>query len=446
MLDIQFIRDHADVVKTGTKNKGLNPQVVDNLLAVDDKRRQLTSQVQEIRTQRNQLNQQLKKARSDKLIQQSQQLKAQLKDLEPELKKVEAQYIDLMLQIPNIPAEDVPVGKDETGNVQLRTWGEKPSFDFQPKDHIQLGLDLDILDLDRGSKVAGFRGYFLKNQAVMMNYGIMRYALDKLVSKGFTPTLPPIIDRKEAFINSGHFPWGESEAYAIHAEDDESKNKISELGASYNQLNFDFKSDTYLAGTAEVPLVSMHAGETFKEDDLPLLYAGYSPCYRREIGNYGKDTRGIYRVHEFMKIEQVVLCNADMDESIEWHEKLASYSEEMLQELGLHYQVLLMCTGDMGEPQVKKYDIETWMPGREAYGETMSDSIMGDFQSRRAGIRYQAKDGELKYVHMLNNTALASTRILIALWETYQQADGSIKIPEVLQPYVGFDVVKPKIT
>jgi seryl-tRNA synthetase len=441
MLDIQYIRDNARKVREATRQKGLNPQVVDEVLRLDEKRRRLTTEVQLLRTKRNELNQELKQSRTDELISQSKQLKVQLSKLEPELKQVEAQYISVMFQVPNVPDEDVPVGPDESGNIELRTWGEKPAFDFEPKDHIELGLSLDLLDLDRGSKVAGFRGYFLKNQAVMMQFGVMRYALDKLVSKGFTPMYPPVIDRKEAFINSGHFPWGESEAYAIQAEDEDVKNTISTLGENYRQLEYDFSSDTYLAGTAEVPLVSYHAGEILSEKDLPVLYAGYSPCFRREIGNYGKDTRGIYRIHEFMKIEQVVLCKNDMAISKEWHEKLASYAEEMLQELGLHYRVMLMCTGDMGEPQVKKYDIETWMPGRQGFGETMSDSIMGDFQSRRANIRYQAKNGELKYVHMLNNTALASSRILIALWEHYQQKDGTIRIPSVLVPYVGFEVI-----
>jgi seryl-tRNA synthetase len=235
--------------------------------------------------------------------------------------------------------------------------------------------------------------------------------------------IPPVLDKTETFVNPGHFPWGEAEAYAIKTED----------------------NDMFLAGTAEVPLVSYHAGETLNEKDLPRKYAGFSPCFRREIGSYGKDTRGIYRVHEFMKVEQVILCVNDINESRRMHEALLQNAEALLQDLKLPYRVMLMCTGDMGEPQMKKYDIETWMPGRNAYGETMSDSIMGDFQSRRAGIRYRASDGSLKYVHMLNNTALASTRMLIAIWENYQQQDGSIMIPEVLVPYVGFTRIASQV-
>lgn len=444
MLDIQYIREFADRVKLAATQKGLNPEVVDEVLRLDGKRREMLQVVEQIRSQRNELNTKLKSGPQPSLIEQSKELKNKLQDLEPELKQIESTLHTMMLQVPNVPGEDVPVGPDASGNKQVATWGAKPQFDFTPKDHIELGVNLDIVDFDRGAKVAGFRGYYLKNQGVMMHLGLMRYALDKLVAKGFTPMIPPIVARKEAFVNSGHFPWGEqTEVYAVQS-DKEDQTLNDDLAHNYRFAELNLKSDTYLAGTAEVPLVSYHANETLNESDLPKLYAGFSPCYRAEIGSYGKDTRGFYRVHEFMKIEQVILCKADMEESLSWHEKLRAYAEEMLQDLGLPYQVLLMCTGDMGEPQVRKYDIETWMPGKGVYGETMSDSIMSDFQSRRANIRYRAKDGTIKFVHMLNNTALASPRILVALWENYQQADGSIVIPEALQPYVGFDRINAK--
>jgi seryl-tRNA synthetase len=414
MLDIHFIRENSDRVKQSTAQKNLDPALVDQVLELDVKRRDLMTKSQEIRAARNKLNDQLKIERSQELITQSQEHKAALIQLETDLKQADADFENLMLQIPNVTLEEVPEGKDASGNQLVKEVGNKPNFDFTPKDHIQLGQDLDLIDTERGSKVAGYRGYFLKNQAVMLQFGLMRYALDKLVAKGFSPIIPPVINKKQAFISTGHFPWGEAEGYAID-------------------------EDTYLAGTAEVPLVSYHAGETLNEDDLPIKYAGFSPCYRREIGSYGKDTRGIYRVHEFMKIEQVILCSNDIEESRRMHELLLQNAEEMLQELGLHYRLMLMCTGDMGEPQMKKFDIETWMPGRNDYGETMSNSIMGDFQARRANIRYRAKDGTLKYPHMLNNTALASSRMIIALLENYQQSDGSISIPKSLVTYVGFD-------
>lgn len=415
MLDIQFIRDNAEVVKKSTKNKNKNPEVVDNLLAIDNKRRDLIGKVEQIRAERNKLNDQLKTARTDELIAKSKELKTSLENLEPELKIAEEQFADLMLQVPNVVLDEVPVGKDESENVVVREWGTKPKFDFEPKDHVAIAEANGWLDLGRGSKVAGYRGYYLKGEAALLQIKLMQYALNKFVAKGYVPMIPPIVDNRQAFINTGHFPWGEKETYKLSQDETDPKN------------------DYFLAGTAEIPLVSYYAGETLREKDLPIKMAGFSPCYRREIGSYGKDTKGFYRVHEFWKIEQVVLCKADLAESKDWHEKMLSYTEELLQDFGIPYRVLLMCTGDMGEPQAKKYDIEAWMPGRNAYGEVASDSIMTDFQSRRANIRYQDSDGSIKYVHMLNNTALASTRTLIALWENFQQADGSVKLPKCLE-------------
>lgn len=414
MLDIQFIRDNAELVKENVKNKNQNPAVVDNLLVADTKRRELIVKAEKIRAERNKLNEQLKVGRTDELIVQSKKLKLELESVEPELKIIEANFTGLMLQIPNVVLEGVPVGKDETGNVVVREWGKKPEFKFKPKDHLEIGTQNGWLDLERGAKVAGFRGYYLKGEAALLQIKLMQYALNKFVEKGYTPLIPPVVDNRQAFINTGHFPWGEKETYKL--SEDET----------------DPKSDYFLAGTAEIPLVSYYAGETLREKDLPIKMVGFSPCYRREIGSYGKDTKGFYRVHEFWKIEQVVLCKADLAESIAWHEKMLGFTEELLQDFGIPYRVLLMCTGDMGEPQAKKYDIEAWMPGRGAYGEVASDSIMTDFQSRRANIRYQAADGSTKFVHMLNNTALASTRTLIALWENLQQKDGSVKLPECL--------------
>jgi len=421
MLDIQFILDNKDIVKQAAFNKGV-PDKVDELLTVDEKRRTLIKQSEEIRKKRNELMKGIFGKPSQDIIDQGKAFKDQLATLEPQLREVEIQFDELMLQIPNVPDKDVPIGKDCSGNVEIAKWGELPKFDFQAKDHIQLGLNLDILDLDRGVKVAGFRGYYLKGDGALLHLAILQYALKKLIEKGFTPMVTPTVLLERPFVNTAHFPWGKVDVYKTY--DDEEQ-----------------KAERFLAGTAEVPLVSYHMDETLTEKELPKLYAGYSQCFRREIGSYGKDTKGVYRIHEFAKVEQVVLCQNDWEESKIWHEKLRSYSEEMLQELGLPYHVLLMCTGDMGEPQVKKYDLETWMPGRNEYGETMSCSMMGDFQSRRANVKYQTKDGQTKYVHMLNNTAIASPRILIAVLENCQQADGSILIPKVLQSYMGKDKI-----
>lgn len=427
MLDIQFIRENPEKVKKAIVDKQLPPRVnveaVDRILELDEKRRKLIVEVETVRRKRNELASKLKTSREDADIKKGRELKQKLSDIEPELKRTEESFHNLMLTLPGVPAADVPVGKDEKDNVTVRTWGEKPKFNFPMKDHIELGTGLDILDLDRGTKVAGFRGYYLKNQGVLMHMGLMRYGMDKLVSKGFTPMVPPVLDLPRALVNTGHFPWGAVDVYKTF--DDREEEDIR-----------------YLAGTAEVPLVSYHQDEVLAEKDLPKKYAGWSPCFRREIGSYGKDTRGIYRIHEFMKIEQVVLEVADVKKSLKWLEDLTAISEEVLQELELPYRVMLMCTGEMGEPQYRKYDIETWMPSRKNYGETHSASAMLDFQSRRANVRYKAKDGTTKFVHMLNNTMLASPRILIALWENHQQKDGSIRIPAALRPYVGFDEIK----
>ncbi len=427
MLDLNFVRQHPDKVRQACQVKNLDPQIVDEFLTTDQQYRQLLQQVEGLRAQRNQLQTKLKQARTPDLIDQSKQLKAQLADLEPRLRQLKQTRYQLALQLPGIPLPEVPVGKDEADNQVIRTWGQKPKFDFQPKDHIELGTKLGILDLERGSKVAGFRGYFLKGKGAIMQLALMRYALDKFTQKGYIPMIAPAITKEFTFYNTGHFPWGIPETYKLTTEDKPLKDEV--------------KDKYYLAGTAEIPLVSYYANETLKEKDLPLRLVGFSPCFRREAGSYGKDTRGFYRVHEFWKVEQVVIGPNDVDISRQLHDEMLSYTEELQQELGLPYRVLLMCTGDMGEPHAKKYDIETWMPGRGSYGETASDSIMLDFQSRRANIKYQAKDGTTKYVHMLNNTALPSTRILIALWENYQQADGTIKVPEVLVPYTGFKII-----
>ncbi|MBI2309598.1 serine--tRNA ligase [Candidatus Collierbacteria bacterium] len=445
MLDIQFIRDYPEKVKKAIIDKQLPPrvnvEVVDRILELDKKRRDLILQSETIRRDRNELARRNPPAGGkqagrppEEIVKQGRELKQKLAEIDPELKRIENSLDEIMLMVPGVPADDVPVGKDEKDNVVVRTWGEPkfsgkagshPVGSFELKDHIELGQSLDILDVDRGTKVAGFRGYYLKNKGALMQLGLMRYGFDKLVAKDFTPMIPPVLDLPRSFVNTGHFPWGQVDVYKTF--DDREEQNVRRL-----------------AGTAEVPLASYHQDEVLNESDLPKKYAGFSSCFRREIGSYGKDTRGIYRVHEFMKIEQVVLDVNDVKKSRQWLEDLTAISEEILQELGLPYRVLLMCTGEMGEPQFRKYDIETWMPSRKNYGETHSASAMLDFQSRRANIRYRAKDGSTKFVHMLNNTMIASPRILIALWENHQQKDGSINIPSALKPYLGFDSISSK--
>jgi seryl-tRNA synthetase len=422
MLDIDFIRQNPNQVRKACTNKGL-PDVVDQLFSADQKRRDLIKQSEELRRQKNELMKDVFGKPPDDVIIKGKELKEKLAQLEPNLREAESEYEKLMLQIPNVTDPQVPIGKDEKENKQIAKWGEPRQFDFEAKDHIELGKNLDILDLDRGVKVAGFRGYFLKGDGVLLHLAVMQYALQKMVQYDFIPVIPPTIVNKKSLVNSGHFPWGEVDIYKTY-EDEKGE------------------SEKFLAGTSEVPLISYHQDETLTHKDLPKLYAGYSQCYRREIGSYGKDTKGVFRIHEFAKIEQVVICENNMDQSYKWHEQMRQMSEEVLQELNLPYQVLLMCTGDMGEPHFKKYDLEAWMPSRNAYGETMSDSIMTDFQARRANIRYQDKDGQIKFAHTLNNTAIASPRILIALLENHQEKDGSIEIPEVLRPFLGKDKIE----
>lgn len=408
MLDIKFIRENLELCKTAAVNKN---RVVDweALLAQDEKRRELIGKAEVLRAERNEVS----KTRTEAGITRGKAIKDELKTIEEELRRVEDQFAALMLTVPNVPDASVPVGKDESENVEIKKWGEPAKFDFTPKDHIDLSRSLDLIDFDRGAKVGGSRAYFLKNEGAMLELAVLMYTFQKLVAKGYTPLIAPSLTKEFTFFGVGHFPWSRDEVY--HLE----------------------KDDVYISGTAEVPVTAYYSDEVLTEKDLPKKFVAFSPCFRREAGSYGKDTRGVYRIHQFNKIEQVIISTAETNNSLTLHEELLANSEEILKDLKLPYRVLLMCTGDMGEPQVKKYDIETWMPGRGGYGETMSDSFMGDFQARRLKIRYKAADGTTRFCHTLNNTAIASPRILVAILENYQQADGSVAIPEVLQPFMG---------
>ncbi len=417
MLDINYIRDHPDQIRQAARDKQLDPTAVGALLQVDDKRRELKQQVDQIRHEINQNADEIKQQvqaggqPDPDLIAKGKDLKQQLKQVEPEFKQVQEQYQNLMLQIPNVPADEVPVGVSENDNQVVRQVGEIPKFDFEPRAHDKIMQQLDWLDTERGVKVAGFRSYYLKNQAVKLEQAILNYALDLMIKKGFTPMTVPVMVNEEPMIGTGFFPWGKEDHYFSQDE------KI-------------------LTGTAEVGLTSYYMGETLTEDDLPIKLAGISPCFRREVGAHGKDTQGVIRVHQFNKVEQMVLTVADEEVTKNWHEKMLGFAEELLQALALPYQVVLMSTGDMGPGQRKKYDLETWFPAQKRYRETHSASYFNDFQTRRLNIKYQAKDGTTKFAYSLNNTVAASPRLLAAIVENYQQADGSVVIPEVLQPYL----------
>lgn len=414
MLSLDFIRNNKAKVIEAAKNKNRKVDI-ETILKLDDQRRELIQKIQTIREERNILAKKGKPHSAE--ASRGKEIKEELKKIEEQLTINNQQLANLLSFVPNVPLPEVPVGADATGNLEVKKWGKIPQFDFQPKSHIDLGLSLDLFDLERGSKVSGFRGYFLKNQAAQLQLAILFYVFQKLVKKGYTPLIAPAIVKGFTLFGSGQFPWGENEAYKLNDE------------------------DAYLAGTAEVPVTAYHSGEILKEIELPKKFLAFSPCFRREAGAYGKDTKGLYRLHEFWKIEQVIIAKNNIEEAKQLHEELQKNCEEILQDVNLPYRVLLMCTGDMGEPQIKKYDTETWMPSRNAYGETMSNSIMGDFQTRRLKIKYRKKDGSTEYCFSLNNTALASPRILIALIENYQQKDGSILVPKVLQQLVGFDKI-----
>ncbi len=414
MLSIDFIRNNKEKVATAARNK--NRQIdVDKIIAADDKRRDLINKSQILRQERNNLS---KQPPTDKSRERGKQIKDELKQIELELEKIQTDLNILLSYVPNVPLDEVPVGSDESGNVEKKKFGTPPQFDFEPKSHIDLGLNLDLIDLERGAKVSGFRGYFLKNQGAILQMAILWYVFQKLAKKGYTPLIAPAIVKGFTLFGNGQFPWGEGEVYKLNED------------------------DAYLAGTAEVPVTAYYANEILNESDLPKKFVAFSPCFRKEAGAYGKDTKGLYRLHEFWKIEQVIIGKNDMEESRKLHEELQANTEEILRDFGLAYRVLTMCTGDMGEPQVFKYDTEIWMPYKNDYGEIASNSIMSDFQARRLKIKYRKKDGTTEYCHTLNDTAIPSPRVLVAILENYQQKDGSVSVPEVLRPLTGFEIIK----
>ena len=412
MLDINFIRENIDKVKHSIEARKIDVNL-DELIKVDDKRRDFTTKVGELRAKRN-------SAARAKDIESGKSVKEELEGLEKQLNEIEIKWRELMLHVPNILLEEVPIG-DPSKNKIIRKSGEPRKFEFKIKDHIELGKSLDIIDFDRGVKVSGFRGYYLKKEGAILQLAVLNYALDHLVSKGYQLIIPPVVVKGFAMEGSGQFPWGEEETY-----------------------KFDREEDLYLSGTAEVPLMAMHADEIFELKDLPKKYVGFSSCFRTEIGSYGKDTKGLYRVHEFYKVEQVIFCENDEKESLGFFEEMQDNVEEIMQELGLPYQVVVLSSEDMGKKAALTYDTETWMPSREGYGETHSNSIVLDFQTRRLKIRYKDSEGNIKFTYALNNTAIASPRILIAILENFQQEDGSVKIPEVLQKYTNFTEITPK--
>jgi len=419
MLDIKFIRENADLIKAGAAKKHIAVDL-DKLLAVDEKRRALLAEVERMRAKQNEVSDSVVKAgaaEKENLISQMRTLKETLGAKEKELEEATREWQLLMVQVPNIPDPSVPEGGSDEQNMEVRAWGIKPEFTFTPKNHIELMQTHDMADFERGAKVSGFRGYFLKNDGALLSHAIWQFVLNHFVKKGgFVPMLVPSLVKRVAFLGTGYLPQGEEDLYKTQDGD-------------------------FLAGTGEVASMAYYMNEVLPKKSLPLKMIAFSPCFRREAGSHGKDTKGLMRVHEFFKFEQVALCEASHEESVKLHEELTRNAEDLLQELELPYRVVINCGGDLGLGQVKKYDIEAWVPSENKYRETHSSSYFHDFQTRRLNIRYRDGDGNLQYVHSLNNTALATPRILISILENNQQEDASIKVPKVLQPFLGKDKI-----
>ncbi len=419
MLDIKFIRENKDIIASGAAKKRMSFDV-DKLIAVDDKRLEILKAVEALRAEQNRtslmIGNNLAIQEKQQLIEEMSVLKEDLKAREEELKEVIHEWQVLMLAVPNIPDISVPEGESDADNKEVRIWGEKPQFNFTPKDHVTLMTELGIADFERGAKVSGFRGYFLKNEGALLEMALWQFFTEALVKKQFQPMIVPSLVNKETLFGTGYLPQGEDDLYKTQDND-------------------------YLAGTGEVATMAYYSNEVVEKEKLPIKFAAFSTCFRREAGAHGKDVKGLYRVHEFYKLEQVILCEANHEESVKLHEEITANVEELLKVLELPYHVVVNCGGDLGLGQVKKYDIEVWIPSQEKYGETHSASYFHDFQTRRLNIRYKDADGKLHYVHSLNNTAVATPRILISIIENYQQEDGTIKVPEVLKKYIGKDFI-----
>jgi len=410
MLDIDFIRQNPEKVKKGVADKGYDPEIVDRVLKVDETRRQLIIEIDKFRQKRNLLGK--------KDIEEGKKIKEMLRRLEPDLKAVEEEFNNLMLQIPNLPADDVPEGKDESENVEVKKWGKIKKFSFKPKDHLELGELLDIIDVKRAAKVSGSRFGYLKNEAVILQFALINFTFDFLLKEGFLPVIPPELIKKESMRGMGYLEHGgEEDMYVLD------------------------KDDLVLIGTAEQALGPMHADEVFESKDLPRRYLGFSSGFRREAGTYGKDTKGIFRVHHFHKIEMFSFTKPK--EGDKEHQYFLSLEENLVQALEIPYQITQMCTGDLGHPAARKYDLNCWFPAEKKYRETHSTSTCTDYQARRLNIKFR-EGNKIDFVHTLNGTAFAIGRTILAILENHQQKDGSVLVPKLLQKYTGFDKIKPK--
>ncbi|MCK5461109.1 serine--tRNA ligase [Candidatus Gracilibacteria bacterium] len=422
MLDIKAIRQNPNDFKKRLARKFINPKNIDDLLSADKTLRELLQKVEMLKQQQNNVSKEISNFsgnKKEKVLAEMKNISEKRKTLEIKLHKTKTIVNKILSSLPNPPHEKAPNGKDDTENVIIKTWGKKPKFDFEPKDHAELGELLGIIDTHRATKVSGARFYYLRNELALLQRALIFWAFTEVAKKGFSPTIPPFMTRADAIRGTGFFDKDEN--YCVNPGDD----------------------DLYLIGTSEVPMTSYYADEILEENTLPQKFVAYSPCFRKEAGSYGKDTKGIFRVHQFEKVEMVIFCAPEDDEKM--HELIRDIEEELLQKLEIPYQVVNVCTGDLGNSAIKKYDLEAWLPGQNAFREMTSTSICTDFQTRRLKIRMRKKDGTIVFAHTLNGTAVSS-RPLIAIMENFQQADGSILIPKILQPFCGFDKIKAKET
>ncbi len=416
MLDLKFIRENADLVKEGARKKRVTCDV-DGVLELDRERRELGQRADDLRARQKAAGKaiaQAAPAQRATLVAEQAESKTELKGLEERLGAVEAALLEKQLVVPNVPAPEVPEGKSDADNVELYRRGEPPRFGSAPRDHVELASAQGWLDIEAGARLAGSRNYVLLGDLALLENAVLSLAVDHMLGKGFVPLSVPMLVRREPLVGSGYFPGGEEQTYRT-----------------------DERDELYLAGTSEVPVTALHAGEILAEAALPKRYVARTPCYRREAGTYGKDTRGLYRVHQFQKVEQVVIDVADEARSLEHHRAILANAEEVLGQLELAYRVVNVCGGDLGVPHVQKFDIETWMPSREGYGETHSASRFHDYQARRLNLRYRDGEGRVRHCFTLNNTVAASTRLLLALLENHQEPDGRVRLPAALRPYMG---------
>ncbi len=423
MLDIKYIRENVEAVKQAAKNKRFDVDI-DRLVRLDVERRDLMTQAERARARRNEVAAAIPKATADErapLIDEGRELKDLVTAVEARLAEIKDDYDHLLLMVPNVPLDEVPVGVGEEDNVELRKWGTPREFDFEPRDHEALGEHLGIIDKASAIKFAGARSYLLRGAGALLELAVMRYAIDLLGRDGFEPILGPLMVNEDALEGTGFFPYGREDTYHLD------------------------KDDKFLVGTSEVFLVSMNRDEIIDAAELPRKLAGWSSCFRREAGSAGKDTRGVYRVHQFSKVEQVIICRNDPEESRRHHMGLLNNAETMLQNLGIPHRVALACTGEIGLGQVLKHEVESWMPSRGAYNETHSCSSLYEYQARRSSIRFRDEDGQIQHCYTLNNTMVASPRILIPILENFQNEDGSVTVPEVLRPYMnGLERIVPR--